>query len=96
MIEDGYIGSVRNVIIEAGNDLRRWRPDTDYKSSVSASARLGGGVLRELSHELDYLMWIFGKPVWVSAHLSIVSDLGLQVEDTAHLLLRLAPSFRTQ
>ena len=94
MIEDGYVGSVRNVIIETGNDLRRWRPNVDYRLSVSASAKLGGGVLRELSHELDYLIWIFGPPAWVSAHLSAVSDLGLDVEDNAHLLMGLTPEFQ--
>ena len=32
---------------------------TNYTKSVSAQKKLGGGVLLELSHELDYLKWIF-------------------------------------
>ena len=31
----------------------------DYKKSVSASKKFGGGVLLELSHEIDYIYWIF-------------------------------------
>ena len=33
----------------------------NYQYSVSAQKKLGGGALLELSHELDYINWIFGK-----------------------------------
>jgi predicted dehydrogenase len=48
---------------------------------------LGGGALLELSHEIDYLRWLFGDVDWVRATLSRQSDLELDVEDTAHLIL---------
>ena len=38
--------------------LPDWRKK-DYKKSVSASKKFGGGVLLELSHEIDYIYWIF-------------------------------------
>ena len=38
--------------------LPEWRK-ISYRKSVSAKKELGGGVLLELSHELDYLKWIF-------------------------------------
>ena len=41
----------------------------------------------ELSHEIDYLIWIFGQIDWVRATLSKQSDLEIDVEDTAHLVL---------
>ena len=49
------------VSIFAGQHLDEWRPDTDYRKSYSASVSEGGGVLRDLSHELDYCLWLFGK-----------------------------------
>ena len=64
-----------------------WRKDRDYRSSVTANRNLGGGVLLELSHELDYLSWIFGPCKWVRAWIGNVSDLDVDVEDSANLIL---------
>jgi hypothetical protein len=43
-----------------GQDLRDWRPGRDHRTTASATQQAGGGVLRDLSHELDYLLWLFG------------------------------------
>lgn len=86
------IGRVLSVRCEVGQYLPTWRSDTDYRQSVSARRELGGGVLLELSHEIDYLRWIFGEVDWVRAALSRQSDLEIDVEDTAHLILGFAPA----
>ncbi len=44
-----------------GQYLPTWRPNQDYRRSYSASRIQGGGVLRDLSHEFDYLTWLFGE-----------------------------------
>jgi predicted dehydrogenase len=72
-----------------GQYLPSWRNNRDYKNTVSASRAKGGGVLRELSHEIDYLRWIFGDYVWVSARIGRLSNLDIDVEDTACLSLGL-------
>jgi predicted dehydrogenase len=72
---------------ETGQHLETWRPGSDYRLGVSARRELGGGVLLELSHELDYLRWIFGDIDWVSAWMGRQSTMEINVEDTAHLLL---------
>jgi len=46
--------------VYVGQYLPDWRPQADYRNSYSASAREGGGVLRDLSHELDYVNWLVG------------------------------------
>tara|TARA_B100001013_G_scaffold21483_1_gene12027 strand:+ start:399 stop:1427 length:1029 start_codon:yes stop_codon:yes gene_type:complete len=81
------IGKIFSIRSEAGQHLESWRPNTKYTDGVSAQRRLGGGVLLELSHEFDYLSWIFGRIDWVAGHLSKQSDLDIDVEDTAHCLL---------
>lgn len=87
MLDDNVIGAVWSVRSEIGQFLPSWRQGTDYRQDVSAQHALGGGALLELSHELDYLRWIFGEVAWVQASLSKQSDLDIDVEDTAHLIL---------
>jgi predicted dehydrogenase len=87
LLEQCKVGAVLSVRAEVGQYLPSWRPGTDYRNSVSAQQRLGGGVLLELSHEIDYLMWLFGPVEWVKASLLRQSSLDIDVEDTAYLQL---------
>lgn len=91
LLNANVIGKVISVRCEIGQYLLSWRPDTDYRQGVSARRELGGGVLLELSHELDYLRWIFGEIDLVKATLSRQSSLEVNVEDMAHLILCFAP-----
>ena len=86
-INEGLIGNVLSVRCEVGQYLPNWRPKIDYRESVSARSELGGGVLLELSHEIDYLRWIFGEVDWVRATTLRQSKLEIDVEDTAHLTI---------
>jgi len=87
VIQQGKIGNILSVRAEVGQYLPNWRPGSDYRQSVSAQKKLGGGVLTELSHEVDYLLWLFGDVEWVTAHLSHQSNLEIDVEDTVYILL---------
>lgn len=92
LLHQDTIGRVLSVRCEIGQYLPLWRPDTDYREGVSARRELGGGALLELSHEIDYLRWIFGEVDSVKATLARQSTLEIDVEDTAHLILGFAPA----
>lgn len=91
ILQENRIGSVLSVRAEVGQFLPSWRPGIDYRETVSAKAALGGGVLLELSHEIDYLRWLFGEIEWVIATQHRQSGLDIDVEDTAHLILGFTP-----
>lgn len=71
----------------AGQYLPDWRPASDYRTSYSASAEQGGGVIRDLSHELDYLTWLLGKWERVSAIGGHFSSLEITSDDIFALML---------
>ncbi len=68
-----------NVI--CGQYLPTWRPNRDYRTSYSADIQQGGGVLRDLSHELDYAAWLFGDIVEIKAINTRISDLEINSDD---------------
>lgn len=80
------VGHIYNVNVEVGQYLPDWRPNKDYRSSVSANAELGGGALLELSHELDYVQWLFGSLDVKHAILRSGAELSLDVEDCADIV----------
>lgn len=86
----GRIGAVQAVRCEIGQYLPDWRPGSDYRQSVSARRELGGGVLLELSHELDMLRWVFGEVEWVGGWTGGLGALEIDVDDCAHLTLGFA------
>lgn len=90
MIQEGVIGNLYNAFIEIGQYLPDWRPTKDYRETVSAKTELGGGVLLELSHELDYAQWILGSLTPKYVVLRASEELGLEVEDNADLLMTTA------
>jgi predicted dehydrogenase len=71
------------VSVKTNFNLRLWRGNIDYKKSVSALKKMGGGVMLELSHDIHYLVWLLGNPTWVSCYYSKISNLRIDTEDCA-------------
>lgn len=90
LVSEGRLGEIRFAQVWCGSDLRSWRPGTDYRTSYSARAELGGGIVRDSIHELDYLTWMLGPAATVTAEVARVSDLEIDVEDIGAALIRLA------
>ena len=86
IINSKKIGQILHVQVDCGSYLPDWRKEMDYRESVSAKAELGGGVLLELSHELDYVRWFFGEMKSVSAKIQNSGTLDINVEDSADMI----------
>ena len=79
------IGRVQSVRIECQSFLPDWRPETDYRRSYSARAE-EGGVLRDLIHEIDYALWLFGTPQKLFAKLKNTGALEIASDESADIL----------
>lgn len=87
LMADNVLGKIYTAHIQVGQYLPDWRPDSDYRSGVSAQAKLGGGAMLELSHEIDYATWLFGWPLTLQCSRAKLSPLDIDVEDSAHIML---------
>ena len=74
--------------IKCTSYLPDWRKNTDYKKSYSSSKKLGGGVLLDLSHELDYCNWLFGNFRIISALNKKISNLDIKSDDYLSIILK--------
>lgn len=72
--------------ISVGQHLSQWRPGTDHRQSYSSHRDQGGGVLRDLSHELDYCAWLLGDCTSLSALGGRFSSVTVDSDDSFSLL----------
>ena len=55
-----FVDEIFNINIQNSSFLPNWRSNINYTKSNSAKDSYGGGVLLELSHELDFIRYLFG------------------------------------
>lgn len=76
-------GRLLSFSVYVGQYLPDWRPTRDYRVTYSAKKSEGGGVLLDLSHEIDYLQLVCGKISQATGFVGRVSDLEIDTEDLA-------------
>jgi len=74
--------------VHFGEYLPAWHPWEDYRQGYAARSDLGGGVVLTQCHSLDYLPWLVGRAKSVWGFTGKISDLEVDVEDTAEIGLR--------
>jgi len=87
------VGEIHTVHAECRSYLPDWRPGRDFRDSYSARAG-EGGVLRDLIHEVDYALWLFGIPGEVFGRLRNTGRLGIEAEEAADALWTTQESVR--
>lgn len=86
LLEDKSLGQVYSARFFVGQYLPDWRPNTNYSKSYSAINEMGGGVVLDLSHEIDMARYFFGNVKGQFHSISTkVSDLEINTEDIAEI-----------
>lgn len=88
LVDGGYLGTLVAVRIAGGSYLPEWHPNRDYRRLYSAREDLGGGVVLDYIHEIDYARWLFGDVDNVSGMAAQRSSLDIETEDVAGIILR--------
>lgn len=73
LVESGAYGKLASASFIYSQNLQLWRPLIDERESVSARKELGGGVLLELSHEIEAVQYLMGEINSVS-NVSVSND----------------------
>ncbi|MDK2979880.1 MAG: hypothetical protein PWQ55_227 [Chloroflexota bacterium] len=88
LLDEGAIGRPLSFQSYWGEYLPDWHPWEDYRQGYAARKDLGGGAVLTLCHPMDYLRWLFGEVRELFAFTGRLSDLEVDVEDTAEAVLR--------
>jgi predicted dehydrogenase len=86
LLVEEHIGDIISVKAEIGEYLPGWHKYEDYREAYASRKALGGGVILSQIHEFDYLYYFFGMPKRVFCVGGKLSDLEIDVEDTASSL----------
>ena len=70
-----------DVDIKCSSFLPEWRKNIEYSKSSSSKKKYGGGVLNDLSHEIDYIIWLFGNFTIGYSYLGKISNLKINTND---------------
>ena len=84
LIEGKKIFHVR---ITCSSYLPHWRKGQNYRKNYSAVKKMGGGVFLDLSHEFDYVEYLFGSIKKICGAVGKASDLKVDVDDFADVLI---------
>lgn len=80
-------GKVIHATAYFGQYLPDWRPWQDYKKSYTANKSMGGGIIFDGSHEVDYVAWMFGRPTYVQSNFASTNTLSADTEAITDILL---------
>ena len=81
------IGTVLYAKAQYGNYLPNMRPNVNYRDLYCAHKETGGGAILDVIHEIDYLTWLLGPVIAVNCVADKISNLDINVEDFASMIL---------
>ncbi|MBI5223470.1 Gfo/Idh/MocA family oxidoreductase [Candidatus Micrarchaeota archaeon] len=86
LLDSGTIGKIISARAVFGQYLPDWRPWQNYKESYTAKKSMGGGIILDGSHEIDYIRWLLGEVQNISCVARKISSLEVETEDNADII----------
>jgi len=86
LLEEKAVGEIISGRMIFGEYLPDWHRYEDYRGYHAARADQGGGVLLSQIHDIDFLYALFGMPKKICCFGGKLTDLEIDVEDTASIL----------
>ena len=82
IIDEKTYGNLLSIKSNFGEYLEYFHRYENIKDTIYGKKKYGGGVILEISHEIDYLLWLVGrKPKKIKSLFSKLSQLPINVED---------------
>jgi len=88
LLDSNITGHPLSANAQVGQYLPDWRPAEDYRQGMSAKIATGGGVMLDLVHEFDYLLWLMGNAQTIACQYTHSEKLAIETEDVAEVLIR--------
>ena len=88
IIDSKNYGKVVWANIWAGMYLPDWHPKEDYKKMYSSKTSLKGGAVLDFIHEIDLVLWMFGKPEKVLSIVQNLNFLDIETEEIADVIFK--------
>jgi len=93
LLAENAVGRVVSALLDGGSYLPDWHPNEDYRHEYSANKSMGGGVVLDGIHEIDYARWLFGEAEEVFCFGGKLSTLEIDTEDCVNVLMKFVAGF---
>ena len=87
-ISKSELGVLCSANVYNGEFLPDYHKYEDYRKTWMAKKKLGGGIINSQIHELDYCLYLFGRPKYIFAEGGKKSKFKIDVEDHINSLIR--------
>ncbi len=85
LVSKQKLGNIYYVKCSIGKSIEYWR---EGALNFAVTKKNGGGALLELSHEIDYLIWIFGNLKVVNSHINKKRKFKFKVDQSIFAILK--------
>ena len=86
ILKKNGIGDVVSFDAYEGWHLSNWRPWQKFEKSYTSSKKMGGGIILDGSHELNYLQWMGGQIDYVFSFYQKIPKMNVETEGISEIL----------